>query len=125
MAIDHLIGTEGDDDGETVADPVTFAISVALSAAAAVFVFRWLVPRATAMGRSRAATTGLICGVTSLVPGVAFLWLGFPFVTAGAAVALGLEGWRGERRGQAAVGLAAGAAVIGLGTVLYLYALLD
>ena len=125
MAIDHLIGTEGDDDSEVLADPLAFAIAVGMSAAAAFVLFGWLVPRAISLGRSRAATTGLICGVLSVVPGVAFLWLGFPFVTAGSAVALGLEGWRGERRGQAALAVIAGGVVITLGTMLYVYALFD
>jgi hypothetical protein len=123
MAIDHLVGTEDDGDGELLADPVTFAISVAVSGAAALVLFGWLIPRVTSQGRERAATTGLVCSLLSLVPGVALLWLGLPFVMAGAGVALGLEGRRSERRRQAVASIVVGLAVLGLGTALYAYAL--
>jgi hypothetical protein len=125
MAIDHLVGTEDDGDGGLLADPLTFAVSVAVSGAAALVLFGWLVPRATSTGRPRAATIGLISAIASAVPGIALLWLGVPFVTAGAGVALGLEGRRGERRRQAIVAIAVGLAVLCLGTALYVYALVD
>jgi hypothetical protein len=125
IAIDHLVGTEGDGEGELLADPLTFAISVAVSGAAALVLFGWLVPRATSTGPPRAATTGLISAVASVVPGIALLWLGVPFVTAGTGVALGLEGRRGERRRQAVVAIVVGLAVLCLGTALYVYALVD
>ena len=125
MAIDHLVGTERDGDGGLLADPLTFAISVAVSGAAALVLFGWLVPRATSTGPRRAATTGLVSASASVVPGVALLWLGVPFVTAGAGVALGLEGRHGERRRQATAAIAVGLAFLCLGTVLYVYALVD
>lgn len=123
MTIDHLVGTEDDGDDELLADPVTFAISVAVSGAAALVLFGWLIPRATSQGRERAATTGLVCSLLSLVPGVALLWLGLPFVTAGAGIALGLDGRRGARRRQAVAAIVVSSAVLGLGTALYVYAL--
>jgi hypothetical protein len=125
MAIDHLVGTERDDEGGLLADPLTFAVSVAVSGAAALVLFGWLVPRATSSGPPRAATTGLISAIGSVAPGIALLWLGVPFVTAGAGVALGLEGRRGARRRQAIVAIAVGLAVLCLGTALYVYALVD
>jgi hypothetical protein len=42
MAVDHLLGTEPDDDDVGLVDPATFAISAGLSAAAAAVLFgRW------------------------------------------------------------------------------------
>ena len=120
MAIDHLIGTEGDDEGG-LADPAMFAISVALCGALAIALFGWLVPRVISKGHARAATTGLVCSALSVVPGVALLWLGLPFVTAGAGIALGAEGWRG-RHWQGAAAVAIGLVVVVLGLALYLYA---
>jgi hypothetical protein len=123
MAIDHLVGTEGD-DSDLLADPLTFAISLALSGAAAFVLFGWVIPRATSRGPRRAATTGLVCAVVSVIPGIAVLWLGVPFVTAGTGVALGLVSWRSEPGWQAAAAVAAGLAVICLGMALYVYALI-
>jgi hypothetical protein len=98
-----------------------FAISVALCGALAIALFGWLVPRVISKGHARAATTGLVCSALSVVPGVALLWLGLPFVTAGAGIALGAEGWRG-RHWQGAAAVAIGLAVVVLGLALYLYA---
>ena len=42
----------------------------------------------------------------SFVPGIGFLWLGFPFVIAGAGIALALVGLSGARRRLAIVALA-------------------
>ena len=121
MAIDHLVGTEGDDEGG-LADPTTFAISVLLSGALALFLFGWLAPRTLAKGGSRVASVGLVCSVLSVVPGIALLWLGLPFVSAGAGIALGMEGRREAHwRGVGAVAL--GRAVVVLGLALYIYAL--
>ena len=122
MAIDHLIGTEGDEESG-LADPATFGVSVALCGLLAVVLFAWLAPRAISRGPSRAATTGLICAVLSVVPGIALLWLGLPFVSAGAAVALGMEGSR-DRRWQGAAATAIGLMVVVLGLSLYAYALM-
>lgn len=63
-----------------------------------------------------------MCSVLSVVPGIALLWLGLPFLSAGAGIALGAEGWH-ERHWQAAAAVAIGAAVIVLGLALYVYAL--
>jgi hypothetical protein len=123
MAIDHLVGTENGGDDEVLVDPLTFTVSVAVSGAAALVLFGWLIPRATVRGSERAATTGLVCSVSSVIPGVGLLWLGLPFVTAGAGVALGLEGRRGVRRRQAVAAIVVGSTVLCLGTALYVYAL--
>ena len=59
---------------------------------------RWLVAgrsvlrselvRASAQERPRAAAarSGLVCSIASVVPGIAFVWVGFPFVVAGAGL---------------------------------------
>jgi hypothetical protein len=71
-------------------------------------------------GQDRATAVGLACSVLSVLPGVAFLWLGFPFVVAGAGIALGLVGLNGRRRGFAIAAIAAGAILIGFGSALYI-----
>lgn len=121
MAIDHLVGTErADDDG--LVDPTMFAISVSLSLAIAALLFGWLVPRETRKGPERAARSGLVCSVASVVPGIAFIWVGFPFVVAGAGLALGLHGRRGRRRIEAAAAVGIGALVLVLGAAAYVVA---
>jgi hypothetical protein len=124
MAIDHLVGTERTDDDGLV-DPAMFVISVALSLALAAVLFGWLVPRELAKGRERAARSGLVCSIASVVPGVAFLWIGFPFVIAGAGVALGLEGRRGRRRIESGAAVVIGGLVLVLGAVAYVVAVVS
>jgi hypothetical protein len=122
MALDHLVGTDrGDGDGGLV-DPPMFAISMVLSVAAAVLLFGWLVPQQRSRGPERAARSGLVCSALSVVPGIAFVWIGFPFVLAGAGLALGIEGRRGSRRLEAAAAALIGALVLALGAVGYLVA---
>jgi hypothetical protein len=121
MAIDHLVGTERTDDDGLV-DPAMFAISVVLSLAVAVVLFGWLVPRELAKGPERAARSGLVCSIASVVPGVAFLWVGFPFVMAGAGMALGLEGRRGRRRIESGAAVVIGGLVLVLGAIAYVAA---
>jgi hypothetical protein len=122
MAIDHLFGNEsgGTDDDQFPVDPAMFAISVALSLVVAVVLFAWLVPRERAASRERAARSGLICSVLSVVPGITLVWVGVPFVVAGAGVALGLEGRAGPRRTEATAAVIIGALALTLGTVGYL-----
>ena len=121
MAIDHLVGTDRTDDDGLV-DPSMFAISVVLSLAVAAVLFGWLVPRERSRGLERAARSGLVCSIASVVPGVAFLWVGFPFVVAGAGVALGLEGRSGRRRVESRAAIVIGGLVLVLGAVAYLVA---
>ena len=121
MAIDHLIGTDREGDAGLV-DPAMFAISVALCVGLALVLFAWVVPRSVAHGPSRAANVGLLVSALSIVPGIAVLWLGLPLVSAGAGVALGLEGLPGAR-GRALAAVVLGAGVVVLGLALYAYAL--
>ena len=124
MTIDHLVGTERvDDDG--LVDPTMFAISVTLSLTVAALLFGWLVPRQARKGPERAARSGLVCSVASVVPGIAFIWVGFPFVVAGAGLALGLDGRRGARRTEAAVAIVLGALVLMLGALAYVVAVVS
>lgn len=118
MAVDHLLGTDRTDDDGLV-DPAMFAISVVLSVVAAAVLFGWFVPRELGKGLERAARSGLVCSVSSVVPGIAFLWVGFPFVVAGAGLALGLEGRQGARRVEAGAAVAIGGLVLVLGAVAY------
>lgn len=119
MAVDHLLGTDREPGESGLADPPTFAISAALCAVAAVALFGWVVPRALRRGPDRAASTALVLSIAAVVPGIAFWWLGFPVVVAGAGVALGLEARVGPRRGRAVAAAALGAIAIATVAVFY------
>ena len=121
MAVDHLLGTERDDD-EGFVDPTTFAVSAVLTLAVAAFLFGWFVPRERSRGPGRAARSGLVCSVLAVVPGIAVIWLGFPFVVAGAGMALGLEGRQGPRRAEATAAVVVGGLALALGTAAYVVA---
>ena len=116
MAVDHLLG---DDPG--LEDPVTFVISVVLSVTLAVLLFGWLVPRMVAhpTGPILAATRGLWCSVAALLGVPLTMWLGLPFVTAGAGLVLGLRGRGSERRSRATTAVVLAVAVLLFGTVGY------
>jgi hypothetical protein len=122
MAVDHLIGTERSDDETGPVDPAMFGISIALSLATGAVLFAWLVPRERTRGPDRAARSGLLCSILSVVPGVALLWVGVPFVVAGAGVALGLDGRRGTRRLEAMVAVGIGTFLLVAGALAYLVA---
>jgi hypothetical protein len=94
-------------------------VSVALSIGVAVVLFGWVVPRAENRGPERAAVVALILSVLSFVPGIGFLWLGFPFVIAGAGIALGLVGLSGARRPLAILALVMAAVPILVGAGFY------
>jgi hypothetical protein len=113
MAVDHLLG---DDPG--LEDPPAFLIASALSLGLALLLFGRVVPRAKDDPR-RAATYGLVLSVVGAVGIFALLWLGLPFVLAGAGIALGLAGRTGPRRGRAAAAVGLGAAVLLLATGFY------
>jgi hypothetical protein len=119
MAVDHLLGDEPGADEEGLVDPVAFVITAGLSIAAAVMLFGLVVPPARARGPERAANVGLACSMISLVPGFLSLWLGVPFVVAGAGIALGLTGLAGRRRNRAIAALVAGWTQIVLGSAIY------
>jgi FtsH-binding integral membrane protein len=108
MAVDHLVP----------GDPGGFAIGSALSVVLAAGLFAWLVPRAK-VNPERAATTGLMCSALAVIPGIALIWLGLPFVLAGSGIALGLVGREGKRRGRAIAAVLIGAAVLVLGAAAY------
>jgi hypothetical protein len=121
MAVDHLVGTErGEDEG--LVDPTTFTVSAVLSLVVAVLLFGWFVPRERSRGPGRAARSGLVCSVLAVVPGIAVIWLGFPFVVAGAGIALGLEGRQGPRRSEATAAVAVGGLALALGAAAYVVA---
>jgi hypothetical protein len=121
MAVDHLLGTDRDEGDSGLADPATFAISAALCLAAAALLFGWLVPRTRRAGPGRAAAVGFACSVLSVLPGVGFVWLGFPFVVAGAGIELGLDARSGARRRLALVAVTLGSALVVFGAVAYAY----
>ena len=121
MAVDHLLGTEPDAGESGLADPATFAVSAVLTLAAAGFLFGWLVPRVLNKGEERVASVGLVCSIVSVVPGIAFLWLGFPYACAGAGVQLGRYGRRGARAGRALAAVVLGTAVLLLGSAFVIF----
>jgi hypothetical protein len=113
MAVDHLMG---DDPG--LEDPPAFLIASGLSLALAAFLFGRIVPRATKTAPpERRARDGLICSVLAVVPGIATVWLGLPFILAGAGLALGLHARqeRPSRRATAAIVIGALALLAGTG----------
>ena len=122
MAVDHLFGNDPESDDSFPVDPVAFAISVGISALLAAFLFGRVVPRAKARGAEseRTAVHAALCSGLAAVPGLGFLWLGFPLVLAGGGVALGLLGRRSRRRRLATVAIVVGALVVALGAGSYL-----
>jgi MFS family permease len=117
MVVDHLLG---DDPG--LEDPPMFAIACAVTLGLSALVFGRIVPRAQRANRE--ARDGLILSIVAIVPGIATLWLGPPFVLAGGGLALGLHAWSvRDRRGVAAVALAV--LMLGFGTVAYSVQLVD
>ena len=117
MAVDHLAG---DDPG--LEDPPMFAISCAVTVALAVLVFGRIVPSAKVAGHE--GRDGLILSIVAVVPGIAVLWLGPPFVLAGGGLALGLCAWRAnDRRGAAAIAVAV--LLLGFATIAYTVQLVD
>ena len=122
MAVDHLLGTDRKEDESGLADPAMFAISIVVSLAAALVLFGWLVPRERRQGPERAARSSLVLSIVSVIPGIALLWVGVPFVVAGAGLALGIDGRRGRRRVEAASAVAVGTLVLAVGSLAYLVA---
>lgn len=122
MAVDHLFGNDPESDDSFPVDPVAFAISVGISALLAAFLFGRVVPRAKARGADseRTAVHAALCSGLAAVPGLGFLWLGFPLVLAGGGVALGLLGRHSRRRRLGTVAIVVGAIVVVLGAGSYL-----
>lgn len=122
MAVDHLIGTD-DDDNERFAEPGVFAGTAAAAIVATFLLFRFVV-RSSADEPDRAATKAITFGLVAVLT-LPLLFLAAPFPFAGAAIALGLTGREGRRRGLATAGLVLGAGVLALGVGAYLFALVD
>jgi hypothetical protein len=123
MAVDHLFGTDPDGDDSFPVDPAAFLISVGVSALLAAFLFVRVVPRAKARRNEseRTAVEAALCSGLAFIPGLGFLWLGFPLVLAGAGIALGALGRRSRRNRLATAAIAAGAIVVVLGAGAYAY----
>jgi hypothetical protein len=115
MAFDHL-DVLGDD---FPADPAAFLISSALSLTIAAIAFGFVIPRVKADPDppTRAAGHGFVWSVVAVIPGLGFVWLGVTFVLAGAGIALGLLGRRGNRKRLATAGVALGAVALALSVV--------
>jgi hypothetical protein len=113
MAIDHLMG---DDPG--LEDPVMFAVAAGLSVALGAFLFGRVIPRAIAAAQT--ARDGLLCSALAVVPGIGTLWLGLPFVLAGAGVALGLHARRAGSGTRSIAAIGIGALVLVVATGAYL-----
>lgn len=113
MAVEHLMG---DDPG--LEDPPAFLVASACSLALAAILFGRVVPRAgTAPGRR--ARDGLILSVLAVIPGIATVWLGLPFILAGAGLALGLRAREEERSRRATAAIVISALALIAGTVGY------
>jgi hypothetical protein len=102
MWFDHMRGLDPGYD-----DPAAFFISVGVVIALAVGLFGFVVPRVRS-DPARAARGGMITSAISVLT-LALLWLGVPWVVAGAGIAMGLIGLDGERRRLAAGAIAIGA----------------
>lgn len=122
MAVDHLMG---DDPG--LEDPPMFLIASGLSLALAALVFGRVIPRAkaAALPVERAARDGLICSGLAVVPGIATLWLGLPFILAGGGLALGLFAQREKPSGRAIGGIVIGTLVLLAGAGTYVVEAID
>lgn len=118
MAVDHLMG---DDPG--LEDAPMFAISCALTLTLAALVFGRIVPNAKAAGR--AGRDALILSSVAIVPGIATLWLGLPFVLAGGGLALGVFAWRSARERRGAIAIVLAVLMLGFGTIAYVVQAVD
>lgn len=116
MAVDHLLG---DDPG--LEDPLAFLISLALCIVLAAFLFGWVLPRTRRTSTSREAISALILSIIAIVPGIGTLWLGLPFILAGAGVASGRRARRhAPTDARALAAIVVGAIVIAGGSIVYL-----
>ena len=120
MAVDHLIGTEGDGDEGTFADPWVFLATSAGALVLTALLFRFVV---RSDDRHRAPTRAIACGLLAVLS-LPLLFVAVPFPFAGAAVGLGLIGREGRRRRVAAAGIVLGALVLALGAGAYTFELL-
>jgi hypothetical protein len=118
MAVDHLLGS---DPG--LEDPPTFLIASALTLALAALVFGRIVPNAIDAGRE--TRDGLVLSAVAVVPGIATLWLGLPFVLGGGAIALGLAARQRHASRRALITVALGALILSFGIGAYLVQFVD
>ena len=103
MYFDHL--------AHGVLDWAGFAAGALVVLGGAAFVFGRLV--ATRRNSpDRAGTTALVVGVVAVVSVPLTLWLGLPWVLAGGAIALGVDGRAGRHRGRALGGICLGVLVL-------------
>ena len=121
MAVDHLFGNDPESSDSFPVDPVAFFVSVGISALVGAFLFGHVVPRAKKRGSEsgRTAVHASVCSGLAVVPGLGFLWLGFPLVLAGGGVALGQLGRKSHRRRLATAAIVVGAIVVVVGTAAY------
>jgi hypothetical protein len=71
----------------------------------------------------RAPTRAIACGLLAVLS-LPLVFLAVPFPFAGAAIALGLRGREGRRRGLATAGIVLGAVVLALAVAAYTFELL-
>ena len=120
MAVDHLVGTEDNGDEGTFADPWVFLGTSAGALVLTALLFRFVVRSDDPL---RAPSRAIACGLLAVLS-LPLLFLAVPFPFAGAAVALGLIGREGRRRGLAAAGVVLGGLVLVLGAGAYTFELL-
>lgn len=105
MWFDHM---RGDDPG--FEDPVAFFLSAGLCIALAAVLFGYVV-RGVRLDPDSAARRGVITSVISVVT-IALVWLGVPWIVAGAGIAMGTIGLRAERRRFAVLAIVIGACTL-------------
>jgi hypothetical protein len=121
MAVDHLFGTEDDEDDERFAEPGVFVGTASVALVATGLLFRFVV-RPSADDPERAAIKAIACSLLAVLA-LPLLFVAVPFPLAGAGVALGLIARDGRRHRLAAAAIALGAGVLVLGVAAYVGAL--
>jgi hypothetical protein len=118
MAVDHLLGS---DPG--LEDPPMFLIASVLTLALAAVVFGRIVP--AAIDAERETRDSLVLSAVAVVPGIATLWLGLPFVLGGGAIALGLAAQQRHAGPLPLITVALGALILTFGVGAYLAQFID
>jgi hypothetical protein len=116
MALDHLVGTEEEAGESGAAEPVAFFSTAAIAVVLTALVFLLVVRRVD--DPDAAGSRGLLLSIVSVVT-LPLLFLAVPFPFTGGAVALGLTGLAGARRGFAIAAIVIGVVVAALAIGVY------
>lgn len=98
-----------------------FLISFALCIAVWALLFGWVLPKIRRKSSNREATSALILSIIAIVPGMGTLWLGLPFILAGAGIASGRHAQQqAPKSGRALAAVVVGAIALGGAGIVYL-----